>query len=293
MWRASIALVTGLVLLTVPPAASAQSDGPRITRAPSLSAVTSVGQRLDATGATWTGGRAPLSVTWGWLRCDSDSIQTCRFIETARVASYTLTSSDRGKRIRAVVIVSDRDDRYAYAWSGASGVIANAPPPVPTPVPTPTPTLAPVVVPVTAPAPAPVAAPAPVIAPDTTPPSPRMMNPSPLVRIQGWLTPGGAMITRLTVRAPRGVKITAHCFGRGCSRKVLTRAAAAARRGRVTRLRAFEGRFRAGTRFVITVTRPGAIGKHTIIRIRRDKQPFRRDRCLFPGSEKPAACPTG
>ena len=131
--------------------------------------------------------------------------------------------------------------------------------------------------------------------PDTSTAAAQLMSPAPVVRIRGWLTPGGAMITRLTVSAPRGVTITVRCFGsRSCPSKALTRAAAAqVRRGKVTRLKALEGRFRAGTRFVISVTKPGAIGKHTLIRVRKGKQPFRRDLCLFPGSRKPAACPAG
>ena len=42
---------------------------------------------------------------------------------------------------------------------------------------------------------------------------------------------------------------------------------------------------------MIRVTRPGYIGKHTTIRIRRGKQPLRRDLCLYPGNPEPATCP--
>jgi hypothetical protein len=42
---------------------------------------------------------------------------------------------------------------------------------------------------------------------------------------------------------------------------------------------------------VISVTRPGFIGKHTLIRIRRGKPPVRVDRCLYPGTKRPTACP--
>jgi hypothetical protein len=93
------------------------------------------------------------------------------------------------------------------------------------------------------------------------------------------------MISALTVRAPRGARISVRCFGAGCPRESLARAT------KVTRLKAFEGRLRAGTRLVIRVTRAGFVGKHTTIRIRRGKAPARRDCCLYPGSGKPAACP--
>ena len=60
---------------------------------------------------------------------------------------------------------------------------------------------------------------------------------------------------------------------------------------KVTRLWSYEGMLRAGARLVIRVTRPGYIGKHTTIRIRRGKTPARTDRCLFPGATAPTACP--
>jgi hypothetical protein len=107
------------------------------------------------------------------------------------------------------------------------------------------------------------------------------------VRIRGWLTARGAMISRLTVRAPRGATIGVRCFGPGCPRESV------ARTTRLTRLKAFERRLRAGTRLVIRVTRPGFIGKHSVIRIRRGKAPARRDLCLYPGAKGPAKCPAG
>jgi hypothetical protein len=112
-----------------------------------------------------------------------------------------------------------------------------------------------------------------------------MMRPFPLVRIRGWLTSRGAMIEALTVRGPRGVSISVRCDGRGCPRGRLARSA------KVTRLKAFHGFLPAGARLEIRVTRPGFVGKHTLIRIRRGKAPVRRDRCLLPGSGRPRACP--
>jgi hypothetical protein len=150
--------------------------------------------------------------------------------------------------------------------------VVTPPPPAPEPV---------VVVPDTTPA-----APAPAPAPAATGQL-RMMRPAPVVRIRGWLTSGGAMISRLTVRAPRGAAIAVRCIGRSCPRQSL------ARTTKLTRLRAFERRLRAGTRLVVRVTRPGFIGKHTVIRIRRGKAPVRRDLCLYPGAGAPVTCPAG
>jgi hypothetical protein len=106
-----------------------------------------------------------------------------------------------------------------------------------------------------------------------------------VIRIRGWLTGSGARITLLTVRAPKGARISVSCSGPTCPRR------ASAQSAKITRLNAFEGRLRAGTRLVIRVTRPGFIGKHTSIAVRRGKAPTRRDRCLYPGKKGPAACP--
>ena len=40
----------------------------------------------------------------------------------------------------------------------------------------------------------------------------------------------------------------------------------------------------------IFVTKAGTIGKYTSIKIRGGKPPKRVDRCLMPGSTKPAQC---
>ena len=114
---------------------------------------------------------------------------------------------------------------------------------------------------------------------------PRMLEPFPVVRIKGWLTAQGAQVTLLTVRAPRGVRITVRCRGASCPRARWAHTAA------LTRLRRFEGALAAGTELQISVTRPGWIGKSTTIVIRRGRAPLRRDRCLFPGKARPQRCP--
>lgn len=285
-WRVwSVLAVTVVAGFVMPSVASADHrdddrDEPDITRSPWLRGTAQVGQRLDATGASWWPTWS-VDVEWRWLRCTSTDIRTCRLVDGAESPSYTLTSADVGRRLIAVLIVSNRDG-YDVEATGFSNVVTSAPPPPPAiPVPAP-------VVPAPVPIPEPVPVPAPVTAPQPTAPL-RMMRPTPIVRVRGWLTPGGAVITRFSVRAPRGARITARCYGRGCPRKVVRRKA----RHRTTRLKRFEGRIRAGTRFVISVRKGRAIGKHTVIRLRSGKAPARRDRCLAPGSRKPIACPTG
>jgi hypothetical protein len=104
------------------------------------------------------------------------------------------------------------------------------------------------------------------------------------VRIRGWLTRTGARVTLLTVRAPRGARITVRCTGPRCPRRRI------ARLSRIVHLKPYEQVLRAGVRLEISVTRPGFVGKLTIIKMRKGKAPVRQDLCLFPGARKARAC---
>lgn len=275
--RAWIGLAMAALASAVTPAVAA-ADDPVIERAPRLVGSAVVGARLDAVDARWRGFPTP-TASWSWLRCDTDSLWSCQMVEGAASPFYTVTSTDLGKRMRVLLRVSNRDGS-AWSWSSATVPVTAAAPPPPVATPTPTPTPPPV--PQAAPPPPVVVAPP---APEAI--APKLMRPEPLIRIRGWLTERGARITLLTVRAPRGAKIAVSCSGIGCPR------VAPAKATKLTRLRAYEGMFRAGARLVIRITRPGFVGKHTVIRIRRGKAPLRRDRCLYPGSQEPTACSAG
>jgi hypothetical protein len=267
-----------LVAAAAPAAASAQSR-PVINFWPSMIGTAVVGEQLQAIGATWSG--RSVTVTWAWLRCDSETLWSCRVIDGEPGQSYYVRTNDIGKRLRALLVVRNRDGQ-AYAWTGATSVIARPapqPPVVTPPPPAPLPSPPPV-----APSPA---VPAPPAAPAPQAVAPQLMVPAPLVRVRGYLTRRGARLTLLTVRAPRGARISVSCKGIGCPR--VARAEAA----KLTRLRRYEGMFRAGTRIAVRVTRPGFVGKHTLIRIRRGKPPLRFDSCLYPGTQGPTACQTG
>jgi hypothetical protein len=283
--RAGIALVVAAVTLGAAPAIATAAD-PEITRRPVVTGTAQVGQRLEARDARWTGGSSTVA-TYAWLRCTSTSLWNCSAIAGATGLAYTLTPADQGKRIRVWLTVSNSDGRDDDV-SNATSVVAAAPAPTPTPTPAPTPPPIPAPTPdppvTSTPPPVIPAAPAPEADVRETPL--RMMRPFPLVRIRGWITARGAMIDALSVRGPRSLKISVRCHGRGCPRRSLARTAA-----KVTRLKAFEGFLPAGVRLEVRVTRPGFVGKHTLIRIRRGKAPIRRDRCLFPGSGRPRACP--
>jgi hypothetical protein len=118
---------------------------------------------------------------------------------------------------------------------------------------------------------------------------PSLLAPWPVVRMAGTLTRRGARLTVLSVRAPKGTRVSARCAGRACPRR------AVARRMRRTTLRlgAYERPLRAGTVLEIRVLSATRIGKYTRIAIRRGKAPARKDRCLWPGKLSPRACPGG
>jgi hypothetical protein len=174
----------------------------------------------------------------------ADAATSCVAIPGAAARRYVPTAADVGRRIQVRLIVRGDDD------DDGAVVVASAPPP-------------------------------------SGPKSlrrPRRMRPAPTVRIVGFVTRSGATMTRLSVRAPRGVTISVRCTGDDCPRRALALATT------VTRLRAFERHLAAGTRLEIRVTRAGYVGKHTLIHIRRGKPPSRRDRCLYPGSSAPRRC---
>jgi hypothetical protein len=274
-WAVAVALGALLAL-----AGTASADEPpRVTGLPSIGGTPKVGQQLRALNATWVGDQ-PLEVSWLWLRCSGGDVRDCRGITNATSTNYQVTSADLGKRIRVLLMLSNRRGS-AWAISAATPVVTNAtPPPVPTPSPTPVATVTPVPPPVAPPAPAPITSP-PVTSPVK---APKMMRPFPVIRIRGSLTRTGAKVTLLTVKAPRGASILLRCIGRSCPRDKWAHTAS------ITHVLPFERRLRAGTRLVITVTRPNRIGKHTTFVIRKGKPPRRVDRCIYPGAKKPTAC---
>jgi len=173
--------------------------------------------------------------------------------------------------------------------------------PSPSPTPSPSPSPGPSPSPISDPGPtgsrdaAPV--PTPTTSTDTSSSSPvgngaqstigamRLLRPFPIVRIKGRLTSTGALVTLLTVRAPRGTRIDVACRGSSCPARRLARTATLAR------LRTLERNLAAGTRIDVVVTRPQRIGKWTTIRIRLGAPPRRLDRCVLPGGRSPVACP--
>lgn len=150
-----------------------------------------------------------------------------------------------------------------------------APPAAPTPAPSP-PSFE------VTPAPTPEVPAAPGVAPAAGPPR---LEPFPVVRMKGKLARRGVRITLLSVAAPPRVRIEVRCRGRGCPRSKLSRPARP-----LTRLRPFERYLRSGVTLSVRVTRPGVVGKHTLIAIRGGRVPQRRDRCLVGTASRPVDC---
>jgi hypothetical protein len=125
---------------------------------------------------------------------------------------------------------------------------------------------------------------------------PRLMSPFPLVRLTGRLTPNGAEVQVLSVRAPRGALARVNVKPKCAKKKPCP-----AKSGRATigakgavRFRKLELGYRAGTVIEVRVSRPGAfIGKYTRFLVRRGKTPQRVDRCLMPDAKRGSACPAG
>jgi hypothetical protein len=115
------------------------------------------------------------------------------------------------------------------------------------------------------------------------------LSPFPVVRIVGSFGTPGIRIEQLVITAPNGARIEVQCRGRGCPFKKLVRKA----RPQTVRVRRFARRIlRPGSVVQVWITRPGEIGKYTRLRIRKGHRPTRVDRCLMPGSMRPARCPS-
>ena len=116
-----------------------------------------------------------------------------------------------------------------------------------------------------------------------------MIKPFPMIRISGRLTRMGADIQVLTVKAPKGVRVTLACSGRGCPLREVSQTTS---RGKsALHIPQFERELRAGIQLTITVAKPGYISKVTRVTIRKGKAPARSDQCQLPGTKRLTRCP--
>jgi hypothetical protein len=272
------ALVAGAVVVPAPGTALAEDVPPQITSGPVIVGLPQVGETLAAQ-ANWTGAPEP-TAAWRWTRCARPT-GPCSAIKGATASTYAPAPADVGAFLRVTLKMTNAAGSAETRSEPTPAVLA-APAPAPSPSPAPAPK------PEREPAPPPAFELPPVtVPPVATAPAParRLMTPFPVVRVTGWLTARGAQIALLSVRAPRGSRIEVACRGAGCPVRKLARTAA------VERLRRFERELRAGTRLEIAVTKPGAIGKWTVIVIRRGATPRRKDGCLDSDTRRHVQCP--
>ncbi len=295
------------VLVCAAGPATAQDRNPifKVLSIPTISGTPVVGNLLTASGGAWQSPTpSNTSTQWQWWRCANQFAVGCQLV-LQNSQTYRLTDRDIGTWLataRWIKYPANADcnpvSECLLTVSAARGPVSVAPTPTPTPIATPVPT------PVATPEPTPVATPAPefVATPAPTPvPTPaaslqettsnRMMRPAPVVRMRGVLSTNGAMITSLSVKAPKAAKLTVTCSGSSsCPAK---RWSPKTRKRQNTRMVAFERNLRSGTRLTITLTRAGYVGKRTVFKIRRGKAPLRSDSCLSPATGKVQKCPAG
>jgi hypothetical protein len=277
-WVVALVAVSAVVL-PAPGTALAEDAPPKITVGPLIVGLAQDGETLAAQ-ASWSGSPEPVPA-WQWMRCDRAK-GSCSAIKGATSDTYRAARADVGDFLRVKLKVTNAtgsDEQRSEPTAAVSPVPAPTGPPAPAPAPAPAPSPEP------APAPPPPAFELPPAAAAPAEGTPELLSPFPVVRIKGWLTARGARITLLTVRAPRGSRIDVACRGAGCPVPKLARTAA------VQRLRRFERELRAGTRLELTVTKPGAIGKWTVIVIRRGSPPRRKDGCLDSDTKRHIRCP--
>jgi large repetitive protein len=95
------------------------------TAAPTISGSAVAGQTLTTSDGSWSG--SPTSYTYAWERCDGLGL-VCTAIGGATSSSYTLTTTDVGSTIRAVVTATNAGGSTSAAPAATSVVTA---PPAP------------------------------------------------------------------------------------------------------------------------------------------------------------------
>jgi PKD repeat protein len=108
------------------------------------------------------------------------------------------------------------------------------------------------------------------------------------INMNGSLRGKITRVKLLRVRAPADTTVVVTCKGKSCPKK---KRAVKQSEGRPLRFKKFERSYRPGTKIVITVMRPGFVGRHTTYTMRRGAGPKRVNLCMVPGAKKPSACP--
>lgn len=229
--------------------------------------VTGSGRTLTSTLGTWSD-PSPAGVTYvrRWQRCSGSGGLSCQDVPGQSGTTYALTAADDGRFMRVVVVAEGLGARSVA--SAPLGPFMSPPPAIPAPQRDSGGSTG------------------------TTPPAPsapRKLRPFPKVVVAGRVARGRTFISGLIVRrGPRGAAVSVRCRGRGCPRGGYR--GKLNRRGEL-RLRRFQRIYGPGATIEIRITKRGAIGKFTRLRVRRRGVPSRRDACLMPGATKFSRCP--
>jgi hypothetical protein len=104
--------------------------GPTNTATPTISGTPKVGEELDATTGTWTGGVR--SFSYQWQRCDAQG-GACVSVQDATAKSYGVRSADVGNTLRVVVTATNLSGNTNAVSSPTTLIATNVPAPAPTP----------------------------------------------------------------------------------------------------------------------------------------------------------------
>ena len=102
------------------------NSGPVNTAAPTVSGTAKVGEQLEASSGTWTGGVS--SYSYQWQRCDRNGA-SCAAVTDATAKAYGVRSIDAGNTLRVVVTATNLSGS-TNATSGATGLVAGVGVPV-------------------------------------------------------------------------------------------------------------------------------------------------------------------
>jgi hypothetical protein len=259
-------LALSLASLLALPNAVFADDPLQVTRAPEIEGKLVVGQTLHAVNGAWTG-PADAADNYTWQRCADEDFEDCSTIGGATTDTYTLADADAGKMMRVTLSVSYQDDssRKSSELTGVVAATEGSSPPA-----TPNFTIT-----------APPTKPGPAI------PGLKRIKPKPVITLSGRFTSTGAVITRFTVKAPKGATTTLACSKGTCPAKKQT-----IKGGHTSHLTKFEKRtLKAGTRIQLTIARKGYVSEVSIITIRKQLKPTRSDSCILPGKKTRQKCP--
>lgn len=212
-------------------------------------APTRSGNTLTSDTGDWVCIPECLPPSYAWERCAT----SCVTVPGRSGRTYVLSPADLGYRIRSVITVSDSfllasETRRSAQTATITSLDGTSP----------------------------------------STPDAALLRPFPVVVIAGRLRGTRTVIGELTVRGPRGARVSVRCRGARCP---FRRAGGTIGRRRRLRVRRAERSYRPGTVLEVRVTARERIGKYTRIRFRNRRAPRRRDLCLRPGESRPSACP--